>query len=451
MNKKFFATISTILILSLMFVTGCGDKSVKTDSSDTSGQAQKSEQTTVSNESKASTPSNIKFFLWGTKDGISSAQKIADRFNTSQNEVKVEVSGVEASVYFQKLNAYFASNTAPDVIQVAADYGDAYTAKNVFEPLDEYLNNASLSGKWPQSLLDALKYKDKVYALPVGTQVPLMVYNKKLFDEAGVSYPQKGWTEQEFLDAAKKLTVPEKKQWGVLLQGWPKMMSRDLYGQYCYDWDKKAMTAEGNQGFRDSLQFLITDLLHTYKVGPAATNTKDIGGGFETGKYGMALAAVWDLVPFSKTIANKFEWDVAPLPTNEKYGKWKAPLFIQAFAISSASKNKEAAFKFMTWWSTDKAPQTSMSDSFPVCNDVLNDQSFLTSYTNGETPYDKTLVIDTISNGIPFWNTGVIAEINNTVIDPELEKLMLKPNDTSIDKAITNIQKNGQKLFDKNK
>ncbi len=44
-----------------------------------------------------------------------------------------------------------------------------------------------------------------------------IVYNKKLFQEAGVAPPTPDWTWDDFRAAAKELTDPSKKQYGWLI------------------------------------------------------------------------------------------------------------------------------------------------------------------------------------------------------------------------------------------
>ena len=50
------------------------------------------------------------------------------------------------------------------------------------------------------------KWDGKQYLLPKDFSPLAVYYNKKLFDAAGVAYPKDGWTWDEFLDTAQKLT-----------------------------------------------------------------------------------------------------------------------------------------------------------------------------------------------------------------------------------------------------
>ena len=63
---------------------------------------------------------------------------------------------------------------------------------------------------------NTLSYAGKQYAVPfVAHQGGALVYNRTLFGEAGVPEPTKDWTWDDVLEAARRLTSPEKKQWGI--------------------------------------------------------------------------------------------------------------------------------------------------------------------------------------------------------------------------------------------
>ncbi len=49
-------------------------------------------------------------------------------------------------------------------------------------------------------------YGDKIVGVPENCGPYVLFYNRKLFREAGIPYPKPGWTWDECLDVAKKLT-----------------------------------------------------------------------------------------------------------------------------------------------------------------------------------------------------------------------------------------------------
>lgn len=69
------------------------------------------------------------------------------------------------------------------------------------------------------STLPAFQSGGKLWGLPANVQTFVIYYNPALFDMAGVPYPQVGWTWDEFLEKAQKLTIREGgvvKQWGYV-------------------------------------------------------------------------------------------------------------------------------------------------------------------------------------------------------------------------------------------
>src|SRR5450756_1658521 len=66
---------------------------------------------------------------------------------------------------------------------------------------------------WPAERL-AATVNGKIVGLPALVDNLAIVYNKKLFDKAGLSYPTAQWTWDDFRAAAKKLTIPAQKQFG---------------------------------------------------------------------------------------------------------------------------------------------------------------------------------------------------------------------------------------------
>lgn len=442
--RRLFTSLLCGVLLSSAVLTGCsGAPSAPAASEPVASEAGTDTPATAETE-------NIEYLFWGNQSEINIILDTIKKFNAEQTAVQVKGTGIDPSVYFQKLSAYASSNTLPDIIQVAVDYGDAYTKKNIFEPLDEYINSDGVKELVADSMWDALSYQDKIYATPLQASAPMLVGNKKLFEEANLEFPTENWTEEEFRDAAVKLTNAEKKQYGIIYGGWIKSWPTALFGTdelHAYDWDAKTMNAEGNAAYEHILTLLIEDLMTGQKAAPPALSTKDIGGGFETGNYGMAMIGFWDLREIHKVVQDSFDWDVIPLPTNAEYGQWRTELYANALSVSAQSEHKEAAFSYLKWALTNEEVQTG-SVGLPVNKEIAESEAFLSKFDTDEKQYNKKLALSALNNGVAWRNTGVISEINTNVINPEIEKLVLKPDSTDVATAVKNIQAEGQKLFD---
>ncbi len=58
-------------------------------------------------------------------------------------------------------------------------------------------------------LLDACRWEGELWILPAYIDLPVIRYNKDLFDQMGVAYPQPGWTPDDFYERAVALTSGE--------------------------------------------------------------------------------------------------------------------------------------------------------------------------------------------------------------------------------------------------
>ena len=155
----------------------------------------------------------------------------------------------------------------------------------------------------------------------------------------------------------------------------------------------------------------------------------------------------WRLSEIHKVVQDSFEWDLIPLPTNETYGQWRTQMYANALSISANSEKKDAAFEYIKWTLENRDIQTN-SVSLPVNKEISGDAEFLNEFADGAKHFNKQLALDALANSVTWRNTGTVAEINNNVIKPEIERLILKPDSTDLKTVLENIQTEGQKIFD---
>ncbi len=114
---------------------------------------------------------------------------------------------------WDKLNTELAAGTPPDLIEVTGFNVFQYMDQGVLAPLNDCFAGTDI----PDKIQDQKTYaaKDgKMYALNLSARTLQLYVNQKLFDEAGVKVPT---NFAELRDAAKKLTVKAKDQYGLVL------------------------------------------------------------------------------------------------------------------------------------------------------------------------------------------------------------------------------------------
>jgi multiple sugar transport system substrate-binding protein len=174
----------------------------------------------------------IRTCQWGEPWQQEVAQQIATafekRYAAEHWKVKCEFYGVSRT-YWTKLKTMIPAGVEPEVMMMGADYipdwvrrgktGVLLSLSDVDALLDKHLPNRQRTGRitihedeYYQSNFDAFRYQKpgeqekKLYGMPFQFGTVALFYNKRLFDRAGVKYPDETWTWKEYREVAKALT-----------------------------------------------------------------------------------------------------------------------------------------------------------------------------------------------------------------------------------------------------
>lgn len=212
----------------------------------------------------------------------------------------------------------------------------------------DHFDLAKYNQQWLQTQAD---YKGGVYGLPlsVHAEAPAMVYNRDLFQKAGVPEPparwgDDAWTWETFLDAARKLTVPAAA--GTLTQAGVDSLAYSVHlpvlweGNWVSTQLDKATCA--TQPVIDAYTNY-SDLTLKYKVMPGP-NLKLPPGGFRGGLSAMSTMGSWEFGTYQTL--DKVNWAFMPFP--------KAKRSVYAFDpnmayVARTSKHLEETWNFVKW------------------------------------------------------------------------------------------------------
>lgn len=171
----------------------------------------------------------IRLATWAHAEEAKELQAILDKINAQAQGWQIVHEPVPSD-YYTKLQTTLAGDSAPDLFWLAQEYVIPYAAKGVLLDLSSHLQQddrpaARLDGYFAP-ILDTVRYQGGVYGLPWIAQPVILYYNKKLFQEAGVPFPDDSWTWDTFKDAAAKLTRDtdgdgKPDVYGFTLNGWP--------------------------------------------------------------------------------------------------------------------------------------------------------------------------------------------------------------------------------------
>ncbi len=109
--------------------------------------------------------------------------------------------GTEFGAFYQ---TQLVAGTAPDIIDVQGMLWAEYAANDGLVPLDPYLDaNPEIRDRYNPEGMKLWQYDGTQYMLPYYFSKTLLVYNKGLFEEAGIEAPPQNF--DELLDAAYKI------------------------------------------------------------------------------------------------------------------------------------------------------------------------------------------------------------------------------------------------------
>lgn len=301
----------------------------------------------------------------------------------------------------QKTMLDLSSHTAEyDIVTTGVWALATYAAAGYLEPLDDWMENKadpayfSTDDYVPASMIGD-SYEGKVYALPLYTYGPALIYNKAMFEEHNVKVPT---NIEELEEAAEKLTLDTDGDGKVDVYG---ISMRARRGEEptgditAFTWAYGGSWFEGNAYTADQIrankarptvnspEFIAgyeeyAKLLQNWGPPESANwGWVETMGAFAEGKVAMHLiasSAYW----YTRSIATFDPNDigVAPVPVGPA-GKPIQAFFDIGLSINADSKNKEEAWQvlqFMTSYEVAKAQANAGITSVPQISLLLGDE-----------------------------------------------------------------------------
>lgn len=101
--------------------------------------------------------------------------------------------------YHDKITVQLSSSSAPDLFQLNPENLGALVERKNLVPLDNFVQEGLLDiSNIPESNLFDGKYKGQLYGIPMSIQTFCILYNKYLFDIAGLPYPEDNWSWKDY-------------------------------------------------------------------------------------------------------------------------------------------------------------------------------------------------------------------------------------------------------------
>lgn len=332
--------MTLMIVLTWLVASGCSGGNEGSTNEGTDNNAQ---------EEASGEQIELRWAMWtGTQEEQEVWETLADMVTEEYPNITVKFETDSFLNYWDKLQSQLASGTAPDIISLQSMRTGTFGPRDAFEPLDTFIENTPEFEieDFEESILEGLSWDGNQLAIPYDFGPYILYYNKDIFDQYGVEYPDENMTWDEFLEKAKATTQGEH-------YGFTMMFAQNTHvipfiwsnGGDFMDEDA-AVSQMADPKTMEAVQF-ISDMMHEHKVIPPISdpgNETLYRDQFYAGKVAMYIDGPWNF----GNIRSKadFDWDITTFPEGSSGSI--TPVAGSGFGIYTGSEKKEEAWKALT-------------------------------------------------------------------------------------------------------
>ena len=263
-------------------------------------------------------------------------RRAADAFEGAEG-VRVRIIRVPFQELQAKVQVSVPVGQGPDLITGPHDWIGTFAQADMVSAVE--LAEASTSEYLPVAL-QAVRYRGRLYGLPVSVSTLGLVVNKKLIDDVPDTFP-------ELLEKARTLTHDDR--FGFLFDDTDLFFAWPFFGGY-----GAHIFAEGPDGLDplkvglDSPEAVkaaaLLQSLHTTHIIPVGTRKESASSLFREGRCAMTITGPWSLQDYRD---KQIDYRFVPIPKLDN-GRWPQPLVsVDAIFLSRSSREPALATRLM--------------------------------------------------------------------------------------------------------
>ena len=314
--------------------------------------------------------------------------KMVAAFEAENPNIKVEVETIGYDDYFTQMQTRVAGGTAPDCYELNIENFAAYANKGLLAEI----SGVDVSGL-NDTALNAFNVGGKQYGLPESFSNVVLIYNKDLFDQAGVAYPTADWTQADLQVAAEAIRALGDDIFGI----WQPITYNEFfkvvaqYGGALLNEDKTAFTINSAENLA-AAQALIDRVLVS-NVQPNAVQQGGMGDWdmFMSGRLGMIPTGIWAFQTF--TDGCDFAWDIVVEPGSTQKA---THFFSNCVVMNPETEHAEEVATWLAWLASSTASadiRLAAGWDLPA----LKDLGALSAYLDITPPDNREAVFDSLN------------------------------------------------------
>jgi multiple sugar transport system substrate-binding protein len=170
------------------------------------GLAACSSEETKSGSSDSKEKVELRVAWWGGQARHDKMNELFDLFEEKNPNITVSREFTVENQYAEKFTTQAAGGNAPDVMQTSSFFQFDFVKRNMMLDLGPLVESGDLNVKDLDPMdIEGGKVNDKLYAISLGHNITGVIYNKAMFEKAGLELPKNNWTWDEYVETAKAL------------------------------------------------------------------------------------------------------------------------------------------------------------------------------------------------------------------------------------------------------
>lgn len=367
-------------------------------------------------------------------------QALADAYHEQNPDVTIEVQVTSWDEYWTKLEAAAGSGNLPDIFWMHTNQILLYADSGMLADVTDLYDDDTYSHYSDISIANTQGSDGRMYGVPKDKDTVCLVYNKEMFDQAGVAYPDENWTWDDLTEASQKIYDATGKYgymaycdeqlgyWNFVYQN----------GGYILNEDKTAAGFD-NQATIDAMKFYIglqdnewcPDQNYFAETAP--------GNAFFSEQGAMFLEGTWNLLYEMKNYPEmQGKWDVAVLPKspNPASGDGRATIS-NGLCYSTSAKNQdnETVMNFLKWLGSEEAQKLQSSYGAAISGYEGTEQAWIDAFDQFDYKLNVQACIDMFDYSVQSVNDATRPVWKSKVND---EMLKIYGGQVSVDEGLKN-------------
>lgn len=427
MKKKLVAVFMAAVMT--IGVTACGGNGEKQTSGTNAQNAGKETQAagteTAKTEETGNSEEALEVVIWDTNQQAG-LQEICDLF-TAETGIKAEVQVKDWDSYWTLLEAGASGGDMPDVFWMHSNNSQMYMNNDILLKLDDYIaasDKIDMNNYMPE-ITELYTWKGSYYAIPKDYDTIALWYNKTMFDEAGIAYPDATWTWDDFYDAAVALTKEDGSQYGFAINPGN---DQDTYYNMVYSMGGHIVSEDHKtSGYDDENTLRAMEFVGKLidNACPNTTTMSETGTDvlMQSGTVAMITQGSWMTAGFMQNEYMVENCDVAILPYDAVTGKRASLCNGLGWAAYAGTDRPDECFQLLEWFGSKEmqlkqaelgvtmSAYNNTSDAWVNCTDKFNLQPYLDVTAEKTGDAANELVLRPYTYNSTMWSTAATSKL----------------------------------------